>query len=365
VSQDDESVRVATEGPAGPREFSARWVIGADGAGSAVRKALGLGFDGTTWPERFVATNVRYPFDEPGPQTGAAMYVEWELPVQRTAPCPIVLVHGGGGQGTDWLGTLDCRPGWAPMLAKRGWPVFVVDRPGHGRSAGPGRQEQGPTPTSQLLAGIFAPGTDPRHTQWPGSGGSDDPLVRQLAAASTGLPQDAVAAQQLDAARLVQLLAEVGPAVVITHSLGAPAGWLAADARPDLVTAVVALEPPGPPFIEVPEAGLTLPWGLTAAPLTYDPPVSTPEALGAEIPRRLPRLAEVPVAVVEAEASALGAGAGPVAQFLLERAVAADHIRLADHDILGNGHGMMFERNSSEVLDVVERWLLRQLPSIQ
>src|SRR5690606_24149818 len=43
-----------------------RWVVGADGAGSAVRKALGLSFDGMTWPERFVATNLRHDFESAG-----------------------------------------------------------------------------------------------------------------------------------------------------------------------------------------------------------------------------------------------------------------------------------------------------------
>lgn len=66
LTQDGEGVRLTTEGPDGPGEFTARWVVGADGAGSAVRRALGLGFDGMTWPERFVATNVRFPFDELG-----------------------------------------------------------------------------------------------------------------------------------------------------------------------------------------------------------------------------------------------------------------------------------------------------------
>ncbi len=44
----------------------AKWVIGADGAGSAVRQQLGLSFDGMTWPERFVATNVYYDFERYG-----------------------------------------------------------------------------------------------------------------------------------------------------------------------------------------------------------------------------------------------------------------------------------------------------------
>src|SRR5262252_4851231 len=38
----------------------------ADGAGSTVRRQLGLSFDGITWPERFVATNVHCDFERHG-----------------------------------------------------------------------------------------------------------------------------------------------------------------------------------------------------------------------------------------------------------------------------------------------------------
>jgi 3-(3-hydroxy-phenyl)propionate hydroxylase len=66
LSQDADGVTVKAEGPDGEIELRARWAIGADGAGSAVRKALGLAFDGMTWPERFVATNVRHDFESGG-----------------------------------------------------------------------------------------------------------------------------------------------------------------------------------------------------------------------------------------------------------------------------------------------------------
>ena len=62
------------------------------------------------------------------------MFVQWEEPEEVTKPYPIVLIHGGGGQGTDWLGTPDGRPGWATFLVEQGYAVYVVDRPGHGRS---------------------------------------------------------------------------------------------------------------------------------------------------------------------------------------------------------------------------------------
>lgn len=66
LAQDNDGVTVRAKTPAGPAELRARWVIGADGAASAVRKALGLSFDGMTWPERFVATNLRHDFESGG-----------------------------------------------------------------------------------------------------------------------------------------------------------------------------------------------------------------------------------------------------------------------------------------------------------
>lgn len=66
LAQDEDSVRVAIEGPEGREFLACRYVVGADGAGSLVRKTLGLGFAGMTWPERFVATNVWHDFEAHG-----------------------------------------------------------------------------------------------------------------------------------------------------------------------------------------------------------------------------------------------------------------------------------------------------------
>jgi 3-(3-hydroxy-phenyl)propionate hydroxylase/6-hydroxy-3-succinoylpyridine 3-monooxygenase len=66
VTQDEAGVVVTAETPEGRRTLRAGWLIGADGARSGVRRALGIEFDGFTWPERFVATNVRYPFQDGG-----------------------------------------------------------------------------------------------------------------------------------------------------------------------------------------------------------------------------------------------------------------------------------------------------------
>jgi pimeloyl-ACP methyl ester carboxylesterase len=318
-----------------------------------------------------------------GPVARGPMYVHWEAPVEVRHPYPIVLVHGGGGQGTDYLSTPDGRPGWATLLVQAGYEVYVVDRPGHGRSPlHPGvLGEMGPPfPYAAALA-IFrppaeGPGSHPTshlHTQWPGAG-DDDPAVDQFMAGTGPLLADFAAAHALEGARGAELLDRIGEAIVFSHSAGGPTGWMMSDARPELVKAHVAIEVLGPPFSANPMLGVSLDWGLTSAPLTYDPPAADPAelervteppaadgapplVLQAEPARRLAHLAQVPTAVVTAEASPFVAFDRHLVAFLEQAGVDADLVRLADHGVHGNGHGMMLERNNREVLQVILDWL--------
>ncbi|GHB59359.1 hypothetical protein GCM10010306_061090 [Streptomyces umbrinus] len=66
VAQDAEGVEVTVRAAGAEKVLRAGWLVGTDGAGSKVRAETGLGFDGMTWPERFVATNVRFPDDRTG-----------------------------------------------------------------------------------------------------------------------------------------------------------------------------------------------------------------------------------------------------------------------------------------------------------
>jgi 2-polyprenyl-6-methoxyphenol hydroxylase-like FAD-dependent oxidoreductase len=66
LHQDADGVTLSVTSKRETAELRARWVIGADGAGSTVRRLLGLSFEGTTWAERFVATNVYYDFERHG-----------------------------------------------------------------------------------------------------------------------------------------------------------------------------------------------------------------------------------------------------------------------------------------------------------
>jgi pimeloyl-ACP methyl ester carboxylesterase len=328
---------------------------------------------------------------EPEADTGAArgpMFVQWEAPVEVTQPYPIVLIHGGGGQGLDYLGTPDGRPGWSTLLVEQGWVVYVVDRPGHGRSPyivealGP----MGPPLPLAVLTGIFVPPTEgpgampfaPLHTQWPGDRNNpQDAALLQFLASGGPMAADAVGRQALEQTRLVELLDRIGPAFVVSNSLGGPCGFLVADARPDLVVGLVQVEPIGPPFATMfgPD---TLQWGVAAVPVTFDPPVSSPSELNlivgeafapgapapvlqAEPPRRLANLSQVPIAVVSAEASVFRFTDGPLVDFLVQGGCDAVHIDLAERGVHGNSHGSMFERNNAEVLAVVTGWMAEQL----
>ena len=66
LAQDATGAVLTVETPQGREDIRTRWIVGADGARSTVRGLLNLPFEGHTWPDRFVATNVRYDFERYG-----------------------------------------------------------------------------------------------------------------------------------------------------------------------------------------------------------------------------------------------------------------------------------------------------------
>ena len=55
---------VVTQDGGATRRFQGRFLVGADGARSNVRKSLDIPFDGFTWPERFLVVSTPFPFDD-------------------------------------------------------------------------------------------------------------------------------------------------------------------------------------------------------------------------------------------------------------------------------------------------------------
>jgi len=290
------------------------------------------------------------------------MFVEWESPEVVTRRYPIVLVHGGTFQATEWFDTPDGRPGWAQRFVEAGYVVFCVDRPGHGRSPyhceimGP----MGPAFSYERAQQVYFP-EGGGETQWPFAADNDAAFDAFIAGYGP-MPADLAASQSMDAERLAQLLDRVGKAIVVTHSASGPDGWLLADRRPDHIAAIVAVEPMGPVFGDTPGIG-SLDWGLTAAPMTFDPPRASAREVRAADPSTLqiPALKGIPVALLTGETSKFATFASSMAAFLQTAGARVDHLDLPALGIHGNGHGLIYERNSDEVFDVVSAWLSESL----
>ncbi|KIV77348.1 hypothetical protein PV11_09148 [Exophiala sideris] len=67
IGQDADKAWVDVETPEGEKRLEANYIVGCDGASSAVRRCLyGKEFPGYTWDKQIVATNVAYPFEKYG-----------------------------------------------------------------------------------------------------------------------------------------------------------------------------------------------------------------------------------------------------------------------------------------------------------
>ncbi len=324
------------------------------------------------------------------------MYVEERIPAHRTHRYPIAMVHGGTMSGVNYTGTPDGREGWAQYFLRRGYAVYVVDQPGRGRSGylpgayGPARNVERnnslPRFVAQEKAKLWPQAV--MHTQWPGSGDESDPAVQQLMASQLPAVASFEKQQFLNRDALLALFAKIGPGVLMVHSQAGAFAWPVADARPDLIKAILAIEPNGPPvhsvqFIGAPDwfrdGPVALPYGITAVPLAYSPAVTDAKQLQfereskADAPglvtcwkqkepaRQLPNLQKMPILVLTSEASYHAPYDHCTVNYLQQAGIHPTAIRLADIGIHGNSHVMMLEKNNREIAAVIADWLEHNL----
>ena len=326
------------------------------------------------------------------------LYAEFQIPSRQSHPWPIVMIHGGSQSGTNFTGTPDGREGWAQFFLRQGYAIYVVDQPGRGRAAyqpdlyGPAAGLNLETTQRQFAAPErFNRWPQARlHSQWPGRGVPGDPVFDQFYASQLPSIQDFTLQQELNRDAIVALLEKIGPSILLTHSQSGAFGWPVADARPDLVKAILAVEPNGPPFFNVenvpaPEwfrdvAPQARSWGVTAVPLKYSPTVAKAADLaivqqdrpdGPDLvrcwlqrapPRLLPNLQRLPILILTAEASYHAPYDHCTVKYLEQAGVHPAWIKLADVGIRGNGHMMMLEKNNLEIATVMSRWLDKVLP---
>jgi len=326
------------------------------------------------------------------------IYAEFQIPKNQTHRYPIVMVHGAIQTGTNFTGTPDGRMGWAEYFLRQGYAVYVIDQPGRAR-AGYDADSEGVqafpdlTATEQRFTAPERTKLWPQarlHTQWPGTGVAGDPVFDQFYMSQVPFVRTPEKAQTMTRDALVALLEKIGPAVVMTHSQSGAMGWLLADARPDLVRALIQVEPSGPPVHDVDMVGApdylrdgaaARPWGLSAIAMGYVPSAASAAELSfvqqekADGPdlarcwlqkapaRALPNLAKMPMLIVHGEASFHAPFEHCTVKYLEQAGVHATWLDLGKAGVHGNGHMMMLEKNNIEVAGAIENWLAKSMPS--
>ena len=104
AGQDGDRARVTADTPDGEVTFEGRWAIGCDGANSAVRRSLGVAYDGLTFPELFLTLSTGFEFRGPMPDLTLVNYFadpeEW-LVLLRTVDAWRVLFPTGPDEDMD------------------------------------------------------------------------------------------------------------------------------------------------------------------------------------------------------------------------------------------------------------------------
>jgi len=316
--------------------------------------------------EKFVGYTTE-PADNGSVNVVNGMFVQYMLPADRKHRYPLVMIHGGGGQGTDWMQTPDGRDGWSDYFVAAGWDVYVVDRPGHGRSQSNPSCRDGKVgvANSALISRLAT--SDP--SVWPG--GAPTPTnaaVVAWSASSATAPYcgDMVAAQKISA-----LLDEIGPAVLLAHSAGGGSTFRVPELNAKNVVGIVAFEAalsnpaaPGfnnaPPVIASWKTEPPLPAGFAAVDHAGCP-------MQGDKPSKLVNFAKVPIILVGSEkglANIPTGGAGSRDAFSVQNAlkcqasvwqqagVDASYVYLPDRGLKGGGHFAMAQLDNAKYAKV-------------
>jgi pimeloyl-ACP methyl ester carboxylesterase len=317
-------------------------------------------------------------------------HVLYLTPAKRLHKTALVFIPGAGQTITNFLSTPDGRPGWARLFVDQGWAVYLMDQPGRGAS---GYDQDAYGPANRQPPDFVASASPPRRTSRPRTASrragprpscttsGREPASRATRSSTSSTPRrsrarPAASRPSWSPRRARPCSTRIGPAVVITHSQSGAFGWAIGEARPDLVKAIVAVEPSGPPFFGAPPPWgdsdpdkLSRPWGLTTTPLAYDPPLAAPADLAkvqeaaperpdlvrcwrqAEPARKLVNLSRFPVMILMSEASYHAGYDHCTARYLTQAGVKTDLVRMADHGLHGDGHMLMLEKHSAQAAE--------------
>lgn len=292
---------------------------------------------------------------------GMTVFADRLVPDTDNGKLPVVMIHGGGHSGACYLLTADNRPGWAYRFAEAGYPVWLPDWPGCGRS--------GDVPFSELTG-------------------------ERVCAALGAVLKEAAATSP------------TGKVVVMTHSMSGAMGWKLAEQNRPLIEKLVAVAP-GPPGNIQPEAMVVEEtedevvvesFGMTrrlsrdrayAGGLEFVShkligkstrfPEGVLEMYAGHVagvpPRFLYQRQNIAGSQLRVEDASVFEGLpvmvftgeldtdhpkdidGAVVDWLADAGAEVDFWWLPDHGIRGNGHMLMMEENSDELADSIIGWV--------
>jgi pimeloyl-ACP methyl ester carboxylesterase len=265
-----------------------------------------------------------------------SMYVQYFLPANRKGQVPLLMWHGGGLTGVAYETKPDGGEGWMTWFLRKGWDVYNSDAVERGRAG------WAMYPEIFKSEPLFLPKADPwerfrigdgagswqRQSTYPGSQfpveGYDN-LMRQTVPRWTSTDAAIIAAY-------IALVDRVCPCVILFHSQAGQFGFKVAQARPDKVKALIALEPAG---IGDPQQADR----LKGIPTLF--------VYGDYIAQdaRWPQIRRNGLAFGEAMTKAGGS---------------VEVVDLPQLGIKGNSHFAMMDRNNLEVAALIQRWLEKQ-----
>src|SRR5437773_5777414 len=261
-------------------------------------------------------------------------YVKLESPKARY---PLLMIHGGGLSGVTWETKPDGKPGWQMFFLRNGHDVYVADAVERGRASWSRYPEIYATEplfrTKKEAWELFRIGppnsyqSDPaRRVAYPET---KFPVEAMDQFAKQGVPRWATNDAPTQAAYNAAVQ-KICPCVIIVHSQGGNFAFNAAQAAPNKIKAIVAVEPSGAPD---PNKG-------NLATLRDTPHLFV---WGDHLDQQ-DLWTKITPAVHRYRDGLRAAG------------VRADEIELPKMGIRGNSHMMMMDRNSDEIASLIQLW---------
>jgi hypothetical protein len=290
---------------------------------------------------KFAPNGVPAKVDPNGSYVVEQMYVQYFIPQNKRGAVPLLLWHGGGLTGVTYETTPDGREGWLTDFLRRGWAVYNSDAMERGRSGWPAisppiwtGEPVMVTPANaferfRIGAGEGSWNADPSQRKSPPNHQFPVESIMQFGKQfaprwlSTDEPVLRAYLEEVD---------KVCPCVILFHSQGGQFGFKAAQARPDKVKALIAVEPA--------EVG------------DFD---------------KVAALANIPVLMVYGDFIAENARwtkirerGGAFAAKIREAGGSVDIIDLPKAGITGNSHMMMMDRNNLQISGLINDWLAKR-----